>query len=68
MESGLCRLKDDIIDFRTILDARMQVNVFCVGLPHKKFPERMIRSSQYIKHLSKRKKHWTVTLPFLYSN
>lgn len=57
-----------MIDRLTQIKARMNVQVDCVGMPDKKFPDKMVISSEYVKHISKRKKRWNVWLRGLYIN
>ncbi len=57
-----------MIDNLTQIKARMKVQVDCVGLPHKKFPEKMVVSAEYVRHETKRKKRWNVWLQGLYMN
>ncbi len=57
-----------MIDRLTEIKAQMELQVDCVGLPDKKFPNKMITSYEYVKHISKRKKRWHVCLIGLYIN
>lgn len=57
-----------MIDRLTEIKSQMKLQVDCVGLPDKKFPNKMITSTEYVKHISKRKKRWHVRLIGLYIN
>lgn len=58
----------ELIEYRTIIEAEMKLEVDCVGYPNKKFPDHMISSWEYVKNISKRKKRYNVRLFGLYMN